>query len=358
MKFLGRKLLATAAVILAVSTGGSNAESLRLLTWGSYAPDEVIKLFEAEYPDITVEPTFSNNEEMIAKLRATGGSGFDLAQPGFNRVAAAQAEFDIYKPMDLSKINIEAMRPDFLEQVKRVASVDGVFYSIPHIWGTSGLVVDKSQAPEINDWLDICDAKYEGKTSMRLKRSILIGSAFAMGYNPYEAYADLDAYKKILDEVGEKLIACKSIIKTYWTGGDDLSNLMLSGEVVASDTWDSTAFKLHQENANLVYVPPKSGTLGWIDTFTLPKKGEADDAAYKWINFVLRPEIIPLISASTGSVVATKNGIDLLPGDMKAIVSEAFTEEDLANIKFAAQILPGVEDIEGKVLERIKAASN
>ncbi|MDF1607453.1 extracellular solute-binding protein [Hoeflea sp. YIM 152468] len=357
MKFLGTKLLATAAVFLSVSGGASKAETLRLLTWGSYAPDEVIKLFEAEYPDITVEPTFSNNEEMIAKLRATGGSGFDLAQPGFNRVAAAQDEYDIYKPIDLSRINTEALRPDFLEQVKRVAAVDGVVYSVPHMWGTSGLIVDKSQAPEINDWLDLCDAKYEGKTSMRLKRSILVGTAFALGHNPYEAYADLDAYQTILDEVGEKLIACKSVIKTYWTGGDDLSNLMLSGEVVASDTWDSTAFKLNQQKPDLVYVPPKSGTLGWIDTFTLPRKGEADDAAYKWINFLLRPEIIPLISASTGSIVATKNGIELLPGDMKTIVENSFTEEDLANIKFAAQILPGVEDIEGHLLERIKAAN-
>ena len=357
MKRLLGKLLATAMVIIAVSTGGAAAETLRLLTWGSYAPDEVIKLFEAEYPDITVEATFSNNEEMVAKLRATGGAGFDLAQPGFNRVAAAQAEYDIYKPIDLSKINTDALRPDFLEQVKQVASVDGVAYSIPHMWGTSGLVVDTSQAPGIKDWLDICDPQYTGKTSMRLKRSILVGSAFALGHNPYEAYADLDAYQKILDEVAEKLIACKPVIKTYWTGGDDLSALMMSGEVVASDTWDSTAFKLSQQNPNLVYLPPKSGTLGWIDTFTLPKKGEADDAAYKWINFVLRPEIIPLMSASTGSIVATTNGIDLLPGEMKTVVAGAFTEADLANIKFAAQILPGVEDLEGKVLERIKAAN-
>ena len=356
MKSLACKLLATAAVIISVSSGAANAETLRLLTWGSYAPDEVIKLFEAEYPDITVEATFSNNEEMVAKLRATGGSGFDLAQPGFNRVAAAQQEYDIYKPIDLSRIDTDALRPDFLEQVKKVASVDGVAYSIPHIWGTSGLVVDKSQAPDVTDWLDLCDPQYTGKTSMRLKRSILVGSAFALGYNPYEAYADLDEYKKILDEVAEKLIACKSVIKTYWTGGDDLAGLMTSGEVVASDTWDSTAFKLNQQNPNLVYVPPKSGTLGWIDTFTLPKKGEADDAAYKWINFVMRPEIIPLMSASTGSIVATTNGIDLLPGDMKEIVSGSFTEEDLANIKFAARILPGVEDLEGKVLEQIKAA--
>src|SRR3546814_8553893 len=65
---------------------------------------------------------------------------------------------------------------------------------------------------------------------------------------------------------------------------------MLSGEVVVSETWDSTAYKLYKQNPNIVFVPPVTGALAWIDTFVLPRKGEADAAAYKWINFVLQPE--------------------------------------------------------------------
>ena len=45
--------------ILALSPA-ADAETLRLLTWGNYAPDKVIELFEEKYPDITVEATFSN----------------------------------------------------------------------------------------------------------------------------------------------------------------------------------------------------------------------------------------------------------------------------------------------------------
>lgn len=191
---------------------------------------------------------------------------------------------------------------------------------------------------------------------MRLKRTILVGTAFALGKDPFAAYSNLDEYKKILDQVADTLIACKANIKAYWQGGDDLSALMLSGEAVAAETWDSTAFKLFSQNPNIVYVPPKSGALGWIDTFTLPRKGKADDAAYKWINFVYRPEIVTKLSASTGSIIAVKDGIGLLPDNVRAAVQGAFTKEDLANIRFAAQIQPGVEDLEGKALERIKAA--
>ncbi|WP_238370886.1 extracellular solute-binding protein [Heliomarina baculiformis] len=340
-------------------TAGSmaSAETLRLLTWGSYAPDELIQKFEEEYPDIDVEVTFSNNEEMIAKLRATGGSGYDLAQPSHDRIYAAQLEYDIYKPLDLSQINTDAMSANLLDGVKANTTIDGEVYAVPHQWGTSGIMANIKEAPDASGWADLCDPAYQGKTSMRLRRTILLGTAFGMGMNPFELYADKDAYQDMLDKVTAKLIECKSNIKTYWSGGDDLSGLMLSGEVVLSETWDSTAYKLYNENPDIVFVPPETGALAWIDTFAIPKGGEADDAAYKWINFVLRPENVTIMSASTGAIAAVPNGIELLPDDKRSAVQAAFDQSDLDNLKFFANIPPGLEDMEGLALERIKAAT-
>ncbi|WP_136635486.1 extracellular solute-binding protein [Pseudooceanicola onchidii] len=350
-----RALLAGTA--MALIAGTASAETLRLLTWGSYAPDEVVKLFEEEYPDIDVEVTFSNNEEMIAKLRATGGTGFDLAQPSHDRIYAAQLEYNIYKPMDLSKINMDALTPNLVEGVKANTTIDGEVYSVPHQWGTSGIMANMKEAPDAKGWGDLCSEQYQGRTSMRLRRTILLGTAFGMGMDPFALYADPAAYQDMLDKVTEKLIDCKSVIKTYWTGGDDLSALMLSGEVVVSETWDSTAFKLYGENPDIVFVPPETGALAWIDTFTIPRGGEADDAAYKWINFVLRPEITKMMSASTGAIAAVPNGIDLMPEDKRAAISAAFDQSDIDNLKFFANIPPGIEDMEGLALERIKAAN-
>ncbi len=355
---LRKPFIAGAIAVFALSHAQfASAETLRLLTWGSYAPDNVVKMFEEKYPDITVEVTFSNNEEMVAKLRATGGAGFDLAQPSHDRIYAAQLEYDIYKPMDLSQIDMSNMEDSLLEGVKANTTIEGEVYSVPHQWGTSGLMADKSKAPDFASWDDLCDPMYKGKTSMRLKRTILLGTAFAMGEDPFAAYSDLDKYQSILDKVADKLIACKENIKAYWKGGDDLSAMMLSGEIVASETWDSTAYKLFGENENIVFIPPSTGAIAWIDTFTLPRKGKADDAAYKWINFVLQPEIVELMSASTGAMAAVKGAKDLLPADKKAAVNAAFSDEDIANLKFFANIPPGVEDMEGKTLEKIKAAT-
>ena len=354
---IGKLSAALLAATMLTAASTAQAETLRLLTWGGYAPEEVIQKFEAKYPDIDVEVTLSNNEEMIAKLRATGGAGFDLAQPSHDRIYAAHLEYNIYKPMDLSKIDTSVMEPKLLDGVKANTTIDGAVYAVPHQWGTSGLMADKSKAPGIKSWGDLCDPQYKGKTSMRLRRTILLGTAFAMGEDPFAAYADLGRYQAILDKVVDKLIACKENVKAYWQGGDDLAALMLSGEVVASETWDSTAYKLYNQNPNIVFVPPATGALAWIDTFVLPRKGEADEAAYKWINFVLQPEIVKIMSASTGGTAAVKGGKDLLPDDKKAAVNAAFTDADMANLKFFANIPPGVEDMEGKALEKIKAAT-
>lgn len=344
----------TGLLVCAVTSAG--AQTLRLLTWGNYAPDEVVQKFEAKYPNIHVEVTLSNNEEMIAKLRATGGSGWDLAQPSHDRIMEAQVEYGIYKPMDLSKVHIKALDPQLLAAVEHNTTINGKVYSIPFMWGTAGLVVDKTKAPDIKRWTDLCEPEYKGKVSMRLRRIILLGTAFAMGYDPFAAYSNKDKYRDIMQHVQKKLIACKDNVRAYWHGGDQLVRLMMSGEVIASGTWSSTADRLHALDSKFVFVPPKSGALAWIDTFTLPKNGKADDAAYKWINFVMQPDIEKIIAAHCGGTPAVKHGMDLMPPADREALETAFSKQDMKNLKFFPNVPPGIEDIEGKVLDNIKAA--
>ena len=94
------------ALVLHGTAVADDAKKLRLITWADYAPAEVIAQFKQE-TGIQVEVTLSNNEEIISKLRATGGAGFDLAQPSQDRITGVQREFGIYKPIDLSQIKIE-----------------------------------------------------------------------------------------------------------------------------------------------------------------------------------------------------------------------------------------------------------
>ncbi len=347
--------LVSAVTAFALSATPTLAETLRLLTWGGYAPENVVAKFTAE-TGIDVEVTLSNNEEMIAKLRATGGGGFDLAQPSQDRVAGAQAEYDIYKPMDLSKIDASQFITSMLDATKAQTTLNGEVYGVPHVWGTSGLIVDSSKAPDVKDYIDLCDTKYEGKVSYRLKRPTLIGFAFSMGLDPFAAYSDTAAYEDVMKQVEAKLIDCKSNVKTYWSGGDEIMNLLRSGEVVAAMAWDTGGWKLNADNPNISFVAPKSGALGWIDAFVLPKKGKADDAAYKWINFVMQPDVAAMITAQAGNFTASL-GADAMADDaLKARFQASFPPEAIDNIKWYPPVPAGLETIEGGVLDRVNAA--
>ena len=54
--------------------------------------------------------------------------------------------------------------------------------------------------------------------------------------------------------------------------------------------WDTGGWTLNRENPDIQYIVPRSGALGWLDTFALPARGRNDAAAYAWINFTMRPE--------------------------------------------------------------------
>ena len=346
-------VLVSGGLILAATS--VQAETLRLLTWGGYAPEKVVEMFKAE-TGIDVEVTNSNNEEMISKLRATGGAGFDLAQPSQDRVTSAQAEYDIYKPIDLSKINAAQIIPSMLEGTKKNTTLDGKVYGVPHVWGTSALTVNVNKAPDVKDYLDLCNPKYAGKVTYRMKRPTLIAFAFSMGMDPFAAYNDKAKYQDILDKVQAKLIECKSNVKAYWTGGDALINLIRSDEVVAAMAWDGSGWKVNAEKPEVKTIAPTSGALGWIDTFALPKKTKAEDAAYKWINFVMQPKIAAMITEAAGNFTAAKDGDMYVTEAKRKVYQETFPPAAIDNIKWYPPVPAGLEDMEGKVMDRVQAA--
>src|ERR1700690_233518 len=71
-------LRASLVLVLGLGAAVAHADKLRIISWSDYVPADLIAAFKKE-TGIDVEVTLSNNEEMISKLRATGGGGFDLA---------------------------------------------------------------------------------------------------------------------------------------------------------------------------------------------------------------------------------------------------------------------------------------
>ena len=328
---------------------------LRVITWSGYAPQELLDKFTKE-TGYKVEVTLSNNEEMISKLRATRGGGFDLAQPSQDRISSVVKQYKIYQPIDFSKIDEAQIDPSLLKAVKQNTLVDGKSYAVPHVYGTEGLVVNKAKAPDIKDFKDLLDPKYAGRVSYRLKRPTLIGMGFSLGHNPFALYNDKAGYQKFLDEMERKLIAGKPVVKTYWDNGDQLLQLLRSGEVWAASAWEQAGWKLHAENPDIDYIAPASGALGWVDTFAIPAKSENLEGAYAYINFMLKPENAAFFTNRETYGTASKNAVNHLNPDIKANFTRGLPPEVLAKINWYPTVAAGIEEMEGKTLDKVKAA--
>src|SRR5476649_1527593 len=144
MRTLITAMLVSTLIGIAPSARADN-QKLRIISWADYIPADVIAAFRKE-TGIEVEVTLSNNEEMISKLRATGGAGFDLAQPSVDRISGPQRDLGIYKPIDLGKVKMDQFQPALLDVVRKNATLDGKLYGLPYVWGTDGLVVNTRKA--------------------------------------------------------------------------------------------------------------------------------------------------------------------------------------------------------------------
>lgn len=353
-----KKLFLTLVVIGAffiVNIQGLFAEQLELLTWKGYSPKVLVEKFEKE-TGIKVKATYTNNEEMIAKLRATRGAGFDLAQPSQDRISSVQAKYKIYQPIDLSKVKTDQIIPSMLEAVKNNTMVNGKPHAVPFCWGTSGLVVNKKLSPKAGDYSDLLNALYKGRVSYRLKRPTLIAIAFAMGEDPFAKYGDAAAYQALMERVGQALIDAKGFVKNYWANGDSLLQSMRSNEVYVAMAWDGAGWKLHVENKDIDFIAPRSGALGWIDTFAIPAKSKNLDAAYKWINFMLRPENAAMFTNMEKYATASNGAIKLTDASVRGNFERSFPPAAIDNIKWYPPVPAKLEAIEGKILDKVKAA--
>ena len=348
-----RFVLTTLLLAVPLMAAGANGK-LRVLTWTDYIPADVAEDFRKE-TGYEIEVTLTNNEDIIARLRRSGGAGYDLVHPSHDRVAGAQQQYGIYKPLDLSRIDTESFVPEMLEATRKNTTVNGQVYGVPYLWGTEGLTVNTRRAANVEDYPDLCRADLRGKTAIRDVRPVLIAFAFAYGENPFALYRDPRAYAAMANRVVDRLIECKRNVGLVFHGEKELQDAFRSGQITAAMFWDAPSWALNREAAPVKYLVPKSGMLGWIVASAIPARGGNDAAAYAWINFASRPDIAARITKAVGNFSAARGTLKLVDPKLKAQLYHTFPK-GFVNIHWYENVPAGIEDAEAPALRRLREA--
>ena len=116
--FTRRTMLKTGAATGALALAGPayitsalGAGELNILMWSDYLPDDHIAGFK-DKTGITINYTgIGSNEEIINKMKATKGQGFDIVSPTNNRNLAMGSRSKLLQPVDMKRVPIDKVNP-------------------------------------------------------------------------------------------------------------------------------------------------------------------------------------------------------------------------------------------------------
>jgi Spermidine/putrescine-binding periplasmic protein len=273
-------ILALIGCTLAVAGCGKPKKELNVYNWGDYIDESVLKDFEAKYHIKVNYDTFTTNEDMYVKLK-NGGSHYDVAIPS-DYMIKRMIDEDMLDKLDFTHIpNYKYIGANY----KNLGYDPKNEYSIPYMWGTVGILYNKTMVNGKPDsWKVLWDKKYAKQILMLDSQRDSIGIALKMlGYslnskNPQELEAAKNA-----------LIQQKPLVLAYVV--DEVKDKMISGEAALALVWSGDAFYSIKQNKDLDYSIPKEGSNYWFDAMVIPKGSPHKEAAELFINYMCQTDV-------------------------------------------------------------------
>lgn len=301
-----KRFFAAALIGLLMVTLFSGCESkttIYVYNVGDYIDEEVISMFEEEYPHIKVNyETFYTNEEMHAKVMS-GRTAYDVVFPSDYMV-----ERMIEEGM-LNKINFDNI-PNYKNIGSQYRNLDydpKGEYSVPYMWGTMGILYNKDMVDEkdMDSWSAIYSDKYKGEIFMLdSERDMISITLKSLGYSMNSSD------DKELKKAEDALIKQKPLVKAYC--GDEVKDKMIAGEGAMTIAWSGDAFYCMDLNESLAYSVPKEGSNLWFDSMVIPNTSKNQEEAELFIDFMCRPEIAKMNAEYIGYSTANEAGRALL----------------------------------------------
>lgn len=262
---------------------GSSTGELVIYNWYQPWIKEVYPIFEQETGiKVTQLGTYSSNDEWWAKLSA--GESFDFFIPSTRYVTRAMAA-DMIEPLDLSLIpNYQNLMPDF--QRLPYYEKDGKPHAVPFTRVYYALAYNTNefaQAPE--SWGVTWDETYAGRIALHDNAFARVAiTAMYLGDDPINPTR--------WDDIRQALIDQKPLVKKYWKDYQNGMELFVNEEVVVGQLTAGRVRMGQDLGAPISWTVPQEGCLIFIDTFAIPKTAKNVENAHKFINFLLREDIM------------------------------------------------------------------
>lgn len=283
MKNLMKRLIGFSFAVLMIfsmtACGGEKKTTITVYNWGDYIDESVIGEFEEKYGINVNYEMYDTNEAMYQKIKP-GAVNYDIAFPSDYMISKMIKE-DMLHKIDFNNIpNYKYIDENFKDLEYDSASE----YSVPYMWGTVGILYNKTMVKEpVDSWDILWDEKYKKQILMQDSQRETIGVALQkLGYSLNTR--DLEE----LEEAKQELIKQKPLVLAYVV--DEVKDKMISGEAALAVVWAGDAVTMIAQNPDLDYAVPKEGSNFFVDGMVIPKTSKNKKEAEMFINFMCEPE--------------------------------------------------------------------
>jgi len=265
-------------------------KSINIFMWSGMLDLHHISKFE-ERTGIKVRFShYESNEELIVKLRATKGEGYDLIAPGDYAINILKND-NLLKKLDKAKLNfLHNLNPILMGHYYDPNNE----YSIPAEWSVFGLGIDKDYFKYFLENTDSSDISWDLVLDPKLRPGILNYYQIIMANDPlvsipitalylFGSLDNLDVAK--LDQVKQLLIKQKKFVEAYVDFRPDYYLTTKNCHIALSSSsyiWRSIYAYPHVD-----FIVPKEGTLVNIENWALPITTKKEDMVYQFLNFVM-----------------------------------------------------------------------
>jgi putrescine transport system substrate-binding protein len=355
--------LCAAAAALGAQSAVPEEKQLYIYNWTDFIGPRTVEQFEKLTGIKVVYDVYDAEETMEARLLA-GSSGYDVVSAStdfFSREIRA----GVYQTLDKSKLpNWKNLDPRIL--AIQAAYDPGNAHAVPYLHSMNGFAynVDMVRARMPNAPVDSLDMLFKpevvakfadcGVTFLDSAEDTIQLALQYLGLDPNTTR------REDFKAAEEMLLKVRPYIRSF--DSSEYLNALANQEVCVAMSWSSDYAQSRARaravgiNVNLAFTVPKEGANQTFSALLIPEGAPHPEAAYQFINFILRPDII---AAITNAIFYGNDNLAAKPLIDRRILADPTlypTPEIEARLYKSAEVSAATERIRTRTWTRIKTA--
>lgn len=330
---------------LPLAACGRGGARLNVFNWSGYFAPDTLSNFERETGIRIRLGLYESGEEMLARVMS-GNSGWDVVFPS-NSLIHPMREMNLLARLDHARLpNLDRLDAMFQRPVWD-ATLD---YSVPYMWGATGIAYQRSLDPPPQRWSDLWTARLAGRLTMLDDPADVFGACLKLRGRSVN-----EASESALRQARADAIDQKQYVRAYLNA--EARDQLVAGDLLAAQAWRMEAQQaIDASSGRVTFCYPEEGYPIYADCAAILRESQRTEAAHAFINYLLRPPVAASIAIAMRTAPCNGGARELLPEALRSSPVYFPPPETLQRGEWLAPLDAATQRLRDRLWTEIKSA--